>query len=48
MPKTFNLNLLDVLPEYEIESVFQDLKLKFFCVYFGDLIRKTGKSELKV
>jgi len=46
LPKTFDLRLLDGLPQHETESIFLDGKLKFYCVYFGDLIHTEGKSEL--
>lgn len=48
LPKEFDLKKLSVLPEHEIESVYLDNSLKFYCVYFGDLIINTGNTELKV
>jgi 16S rRNA G966 N2-methylase RsmD len=48
LPRTFDVQNLGINREKEIQSVFQDNKLKFFCVYFGDLIKEVGKSELRV
>lgn len=48
LPKSFDLGLLNTLPEHEVQSVFLDGRLKFYCVYFGDLIHDKGKSELRV
>lgn len=48
LPKEFNLENLRGFPEHEIESVYLDDKLKFYCIYFGDLIKNTKSSELRV
>ncbi|HEY4515758.1 MAG TPA: methyltransferase domain-containing protein [Candidatus Paceibacterota bacterium] len=37
LPKEFDLNKLENLPPHESESIYQDGKLKFYCIYFGDL-----------
>lgn len=47
LPKSFDLKNLDYLPPHESESVYQDGKLKFYCVYFGDLIKQIGETELR-
>ena len=48
LPKEFDTDLINGLPEHETESVLLDGKLKFYCVYFGDLIYNAEKSELKI
>ena len=48
LPKSFDLNKLNNLPPHESEAIYQDNKLKFYCVYFGDLIRNEGYTELMV
>ena len=48
LPKEFGLRGLNGFPEHEIESVYLDNKLKFHCVYFGDLILNRTDSALKI
>lgn len=38
LPKEFNLTELDNLPRHELEEEMIDSKLKFYTVYFGNLI----------
>lgn len=48
LPKEFDLNKLNLLSSHESEAVYQDDKLKFYCIYFGSLIKKEGNTELRV
>jgi len=48
LPKEFDLQKLNDFPTHESEAVYQDARLKFYCVYFGDLIKTEGTSELRV
>lgn len=47
LPKEVNLRELDNFPKHETESVYLDNKLKFYMVYFGNLVKKIGYTELK-
>jgi tRNA1(Val) A37 N6-methylase TrmN6 len=48
LPKEFDTLKLKSFPPHEVQSVYQDNKLKFFCVYFGGLINEVGETEFKV
>ncbi len=48
LPKEFDLAKLENLPVHEVQSVYQDNNLKFYCIYFGDLMTKEGRTELRV
>ena len=48
LPKEFDLSKLKHLPTHECEAFYQSDKLKFYCVYFGDLIMKEGSTEFKI
>lgn len=48
LPKEFDTTKLDGLPPHESESVYLDNKLKFKCVYFGDLVKTIGNTKLRV
>lgn len=48
LPKETNLDELVDFPPHEIEAIYLDNKLKFYTVYFGDLMREVGGTELFV
>ncbi len=48
LPKEFDISKLDTLPAHETQAVYQGDKLKFYCVYFGDLRANEGITELRV
>lgn len=48
LPKEFDLAKLNPLPPHESDAVYQGGKLKFYCIYFGDLIKKEGPTELRI
>lgn len=48
LPKSFNLEKLSNLPLHEVEAVYLENELKFYCIYFGCLMKIEGNSELRV
>lgn len=48
LPKEINLSELNNFPAHETEAVYLDNKLKFYTIYFGDIMKKSGNTELFV
>ncbi len=48
LPKEFDILKLKDFPAHEVQSVYLEAKLKFFCVYFGKLMVKAGETELRI
>jgi 16S rRNA G966 N2-methylase RsmD len=47
LPKEIDLSELKFLPSYELEKIYLDNDFKFYCAYFGKLIKKIGDTEFK-
>lgn len=45
LPREINLSELKFLPYHELEKIYLDDDFKFYCAYFGKLIRKIGNTE---
>lgn len=48
LPKEFDCSKLNYLPEHETEAIYLGNKLRFYCIYFGDLVKNLGNTELRV
>jgi SAM-dependent methyltransferase len=48
LPKELDLAELNALPKHELESIYLDDKLKFYCAYFGNLAKNTGITESRL
>ena len=48
LPKETNLRELEIFSNYEIEEAFMDDKRKFYTLYFGDLMKREGRTTLSV
>jgi len=47
LPREIDLSELKGLPTHEFEKIYLDDEFKFYCVYFGELLRKAGDTEFK-
>ncbi|MFH1228941.1 MAG: methyltransferase domain-containing protein [Candidatus Aenigmatarchaeota archaeon] len=48
LPKELDLNELKILPKHELEAIYLDDKLKFYCIYFGKLAKSIGATESRL
>ncbi len=48
LPKTFNSEELKKLPACEFEAVYLNDDLKFYCAYWGKLVKKEGNTEIRI
>jgi len=46
LPPSIKLEELSELQDYEMERIYLDGKFSLICLYFGDLIKKVGESQL--
>ena len=48
LPREIDLSELKTFPPYELEKIYLDGDFKFYCAYFGQLIRKIGNTEFSI
>ena len=47
LPREIDLSELRNFSSYELEKIYLDNDFKFYCAYFGKLIKKAGDTEFK-
>jgi 16S rRNA G966 N2-methylase RsmD len=48
LPREIDLSELKVLPPHELEKIYLDDDFKFYCAYFGKLVKKIRNTEFRV
>lgn len=48
LPREIDLSELRTFPSHELENIYLDNEFKFYCAYFGNLLRKVGETEFKI
>ena len=48
LPPFISVKEFEGLPKHELEKIYLGESHELFCLYFGDLIRSSGKSEFRV